>query len=93
MGQRIWRVNLETPTGDHRPWLEVNKSIPDWPQRLKHDRMFFALVYPEAIRQILHYVLIKLEFHDPHCGTRWESQWVRWGVVLASPEATAAHGE
>jgi hypothetical protein len=78
LGRRVWKVNLRPEQGDGRPWLEVNREIPDVSNKLRHDRVFFALVYPEIVRVILQEILRREDF-DLH-GTDWRGRWLRWAV-------------
>lgn len=81
LGQQAWRVAFE-PNG---PVLELNNRIDAIKEIAKHDAMFFALVYPAAVREVLAQILL-VEQHDPHQdGDEWWSLWLRWAARYASP--------
>jgi len=76
LGQQVWRVSFENA----QPWLEVNADIPAIKERAQRDPVFFALVFPAVVRQILAEVLVTRDFFDPSEAEKWESRWLRWGI-------------
>ncbi|HKO55398.1 MAG TPA: hypothetical protein VJ276_05930 [Thermoanaerobaculia bacterium] len=80
LGQQAWRIAHE-PNG---PVLELNNAIDDVRNVARHDAMFFALVYPAAIREILTRILL-VEGHDAHEeGDEWWHLWLRWAARYSS---------
>jgi hypothetical protein len=86
IGDRIWKLDLER--GD-MPWLVVNERITDPNRLLQSDVMFFCMVYPEIIRQVLTYVLInsdedftdiEIEADDEEV---WQVRWLWFGKILS----------
>ena len=81
LGQQAWRIAFE-PNG---PVLELNNRIDAVKDVARNDAMFFALVYPAAVRQVLTQVLL-VEGHDAHEeGDEWWSLWLRWAERYSSP--------
>lgn len=77
LGDEIWQLD----TSDE-PRLLVNKSaVSDWRQ-LAISPIFVALVYPEALRQILHYILISEQHRDVDDEFDWRSKWLRFSTLL-----------
>ncbi len=81
LGNQIWRVNLRHGQGDGRPWLDVNNRIDQIMQRAKDDPVFFSLVYPELIRQILNEIVVAQELSDEDdSSNKWQAQWIKWAI-------------
>ncbi len=82
LGQQPWRISFE-PSG---PVLELNQRIDDVKNVAKTDAMFFALVYPAAVRQVLTQILLVDQQDEPADGEEWWDLWLRWaGRFVASP--------
>jgi len=79
--QQAWRVAFE-PSG---PVLELNNRIPDVKDVAKNDALFFALVYPAAVRQVLTQILLVDEHEAHEDGEEWWSLWLQWAARYASP--------
>jgi hypothetical protein len=76
LGDELWRVDL-----DDEPRLLVNKSAaPDWRQ-LAQSAIFFALVYPAVLRQVLTSILAG-GHRDTDDETDWRSKWLRFASLL-----------
>jgi hypothetical protein len=74
LGQQAWRVVFEPDT----PVLELNNRIEGIESIARDDALFFALVYPAAVRAILTQILLvdgHESFEDP---TEWWALWVLW---------------
>jgi hypothetical protein len=81
LGQQPWRIAFEAD----RVVLELNNRIPSVKDVARGDAMFFALVYPAAIRQILTQALL-VEQQDAHEeGDEWWNLWLRWAARLVAP--------
>ena len=81
LGQQAWRVAFE-PNG---PVLELNNRIPDVKDIARNDALFFALVYPAAVRQVLTQILLVDEHEAHEDGDEWWSLWLQWAARYASP--------
>ena len=78
MGERVWRIRFE----QNRPYLQVNKHIPDIMYRAQNDPRFFALVFPEVIRQILYRALIiEGHYEVTNEDDKWKDQWLRYAIT------------
>ncbi len=74
LGQQAWRIAFE-PNG---PVLELNNRIDGIKDVAKSDAVFFALVYPAAVRQVLTQILL-VETQEPsEEGDEWWNHWLRW---------------
>jgi hypothetical protein len=79
LGEQPWRVAFE-PNG---PVLELNNRIEEVRNVARNDAMFFALVYPAVVREILTHILL-VERHDAtEEGGDWWSLWLRWAARFA----------
>jgi hypothetical protein len=81
LGQQPWRVAFEA----NGPVLELNNRIAHVKDVAKNDAVFFALVYPAAVRQILTQILL-VEEHEAHDeGDEWWNFWLRWAAKFSGP--------
>jgi hypothetical protein len=85
MGNRIWRLDLDRP---ELPWLVINSMISDPNRLLRSDEMFFCIVYPEIVRQILTHVLLRAEedysVMDSDAEEEdWRLRWLWFGRKLS----------
>lgn len=79
LGQQAWRVAFEADT----PVLELNNQIDGIQKLAKEDGLFFALVYPAAIREILTRILV-IERHGAFDeADEWWSLWLHWASRYA----------
>jgi hypothetical protein len=80
LGQQAWRIAFES-TG---PVLELNNRIENVKDVAKRDAVFFALVYPAAVRLVLTQILL-VETRDAHEeGDEWWNLWLRWAARFTS---------
>lgn len=74
LGQQAWRISFEPDS----PVLELNQEISGIESMARDDALFFALVYPSAVRAILTQILM-IEGHEAfEEGTEWWALWIRW---------------
>jgi hypothetical protein len=79
--QQAWRIDF----GVEGPVLELNNRFPSIKEAAKSDAVFFALVYPAAVRQVLMQILL-VDRHDAHDdGDEWWNLWLRWAARYAAP--------
>lgn len=79
LGDQIWRLNLSEDEG--MPVLEVNRELAtntNVADFVRSHPLFFGLVYPAAVREILAYVLRAEEY--PNDEDDWRGQWLRLGA-------------
>ncbi len=77
LGETVWRLNF----ANGRPWLDVNNRIPGIMQIARDDRQFFALVYPEVVRQVLYRVLVREGYFEvQNDDNDWRDQWLRFAL-------------
>lgn len=76
LDQQVWRITFEPDM----PILQLNNRIAGIEKIAKEDALFFALVYPAAVREILTQILL-VEGHDVFEQTDdWWSLWIRWAA-------------
>ncbi|MBC8870461.1 MAG: hypothetical protein H8E44_13650 [Planctomycetes bacterium] len=93
LGQRVWRVRFS----EHGVHLQVNRRIPQIKDVARGHKMFFALVYPEVVRQTLaHVIFVEGRDQLTEDGHDWRNQWLRFGMqwhpTRAAPPAVPADG-
>lgn len=75
----IWNLDLSS----ERPVLQLNDRIDGIKDIARIDQQFFALVYPDVIRQILRTILIENDYADADSDEDdWQSQWLRFAEGL-----------
>ncbi len=80
LGDQAWRVTFESDS----PVLELNNRIAGIDKLAKEDPLFFALVYPAAVRAILTQILL-VDQHDAfEESEEWWSLWIRWASQYAA---------
>jgi hypothetical protein len=80
LGQQAWRLAFES----NGPVLELNNRIDNIKDVARNDAVFFALVYPAAVRQILTQILL-VDTQDAHEeGDDWWNLWLRWAARFSS---------
>lgn len=85
LDQLSWRVYFDVDT----PVLQLNNSIAGIEKLARDDSLFFALVYPAAVREILTRVLV-IEAHDSSEETsEWWDLWLRWASRYTSSPVPA----
>jgi hypothetical protein len=92
LGETAWSVQMRDTKP---PLLRVNKRLPDPMNMTQTDARFQALVFPGAVRQILHHILVTKEFgptNDPDQGDRWMNDWLRFATAFAGGTPPAMEG-
>ncbi|HMC23599.1 MAG TPA: hypothetical protein VKL19_17215 [Thermoanaerobaculia bacterium] len=78
--QQAWRIAFEPDS----PVLELNNRIIGVENIAKDDALFFSLVYPAAVREILTEILL-IDGHDAfEESTEWWALWIRWALQYAN---------
>lgn len=81
LGEVIWKLGSE-PGGFV---LYVNNRIPNVREVLRTDAVFFSLVYPAAVREILTRILFVEEHFDANDDSDdWRSLWLRFARDLGA---------
>lgn len=79
LGGAVWRLDLE---GDW-PSLQLNSRVDNIREIARTDSRFFALVYPEVVRQVLYQVVVVEDYTDPEGDPEdWMSLWLRFAWEL-----------
>lgn len=86
LGQQAWRVTFESDT----PVLELNNMLDGIQRIAKEDALFFALVYPAAIRAILTQVLLVDQHAASDDTDEWWGLWLRWASHFADAPPSSA---
>ncbi len=73
LGDVIYRISFD---GDH-PVLQINEDFRDFRSIATND-VFFALVYPEAYREILTKIYLIDKVYNDDDMDEWPSQWIRF---------------
>lgn len=75
----VWRLDMS----DSQPILQVNSSIEGIRETVRSDSIFFALVYPEIVRQVLRHILVTENYGDEEGDPDdWQSNWIRFAQEL-----------
>lgn len=74
LDQQAWRIAFEPDL----PVLELNSRIANIDAIAKDDSLFFALVYPAAVREILTRILVIEQFDAFEATNDWWNLWIRW---------------
>jgi len=82
LGDRVF--NISFCDIDDEVWLEINDSISDYDDLARTDE-FMALVYPEALRQILTRVLFVEKVFDTD-GEAWPNRWIKFAQLIRTDE-------
>ena len=72
LGQQLWRLHYE----EHDVFLFVNSEVPGFSESVRSDPVFYALIYPEIVRQILSKAILRggdPESDDDTWATLWLS--------------------
>jgi hypothetical protein len=69
LGERIWRVDLNPHTG---PVLQVTTKVPELPTKLKNDPLLQGVIYPQAFREVLWFIIREEEIDD---DLPWVQNW------------------
>ena len=73
MGHELWNLDF---SHDH-VWLNVNAKVADFDNTVRSDPKFFALVYPQLVRQVLSRALSEAESWEP---IGWCGKWLNWAL-------------
>jgi len=77
LGQLVWRIRFS----EYGVYLQVNQNIPQIKEIARGHKMFFALVYPEVVRQTLAQVVFAEGFDQlTEDADDWRNQWLRFGM-------------
>jgi hypothetical protein len=77
LGQRIWKLTYTK----NDVYLDVNKHVPEIKEIARGNHLFFGLVYPEVIRQILERLLLGEGHFEPSGDDEdWRDLWLRYGI-------------
>jgi len=74
LDQQPWRISFEADT----PVLKLNNRIDGIEKLATTDPLFFALVYPAAVREILTRILLIDQQAAGDDDEAWASHWLRW---------------
>lgn len=81
LGDVPWRVNLQE---DSLPELALNNRIPGCIDRIQHDPLFQALVFPGAVRSVLSWIY----WRDlANSEEEWVTRWLGFASAIAGEEA------
>lgn len=76
LGDAVWRLEF---SGDH-PRLQVNSLLPSSLEMVRENPLFFGLVFPEVVRQMLTRLLIEDRYAGPAPEeVGWRSDWYAFG--------------
>ena len=78
LGDQVWRLDL---TGDW-PVVLVNSQVNSMKEIVKSDPAFFALVYPEIIRQVLNEIIESDQLDPEMDEDEWHSLWINFVTSL-----------
>ncbi|ACG75143.1 hypothetical protein AnaeK_3936 [Anaeromyxobacter sp. K] len=81
LGEEMWRLAL----GGDRPVLEVNK-FPGAEAFVRSDAVFAALVYPEAVRQVLWNIVLDDDWEGVDGLSGWREMWISFARTLTADE-------
>ena len=76
-----WRVNFQE---DSMPELALNNHIPGCIDRIQHDPLFQALVFPGAVRSILSWIYWR-DLVDSE--EEWVSRWLTFAGAISGEDA------
>jgi hypothetical protein len=88
LGQQLWKLDFK----EHDVFLLVNKSIHGLGERVRSDPLFYAVVYPQVVRQVLMQAIaedVDLDEDDD----RWPVMWLRFGKNLHPTRESPPSGE
>jgi hypothetical protein len=79
LGDLVWRLDFSNDL----PVLQLNSGIEDIREIARGNRSFFALVYPEVVRQVLRYILVQENYGDASCDADdWQARWLSYAQSL-----------
>jgi hypothetical protein len=80
LGEQAWRIAFEPDSAV----LELNSRIAGIEKMAKDDPLFFALVYPAAVREILTRILLVERYSAVERSDEWWSLWIQWASHYSS---------
>lgn len=87
LGHRLWALEFK----DQYVSLLVNRDVPELTERAGSDPLFYAIVFPEAMRQVLHKAIDENRSSQEDDDDHWAVAWLKFGRDLhpmreSSPE-------
>ncbi len=77
LGQQLWRLDFQ----ESHVFLFINSEVPELAESIRSDPTFYAIIYPEIVRQILRRAIV--ENGDPDANDdRWSTLWLSFGRKL-----------
>ena len=83
LGSAIWQMDFN---GDW-PVLRLNHTMNGIGRSDTLNNRFLSLIVPEALRQILHRIIVEDEHTDPDCDDDWPSLWLKLASTLPGMSA------
>lgn len=77
LGQELWKLEFR----DHDVFLLVNQDVPGLSESIRSDPVFFSLIYPQVMRQVLHHAIADGAEPDEE-DDRWPVLWLTFGRKL-----------
>jgi hypothetical protein len=77
LGQELWKLEFR----DHDVFLLVNQDVPGLSESIRSDPVFFSLIYPQVMRQVLHRAIAEGAEPDED-DDRWPVLWLTFGRKL-----------
>lgn len=77
LGQELWRLEFR----EQDVFLLVNQEVPGLAESIRADPVFFSLIYPQLVRQILHRAILEGADADED-NDRWPVLWLTFGRKL-----------
>jgi hypothetical protein len=93
LGDRLWKLDLEK---DDIPYIIVNTALGNVRELARDNDVFFGLVYPEAVRQILEDVFLNEDgedYADCNDTSDWRFLWSCFARSLTATEKVPKHEE
>lgn len=78
LGQQLWRLEYR----EHDVFLLVNKAVPGLGERAHSDPLFYAVVYPQVVRDVLQVAIFDEAADIDENSERWPNLWLRFGQSL-----------
>ncbi|QDV45812.1 hypothetical protein Enr13x_57150 [Stieleria neptunia] len=77
LGQELWKLEFR----DHDVYLLVNENVPGLSESIRSDPVFFSLIYPQVMRQVLTRAINEGAEPDEN-DDRWPVLWLAFGRKL-----------
>jgi len=88
LGQQLWDIDF----GEHNLCLRVNANVPGLVDRARWDPLFYAVVFPAVIRQVLDRA-IRTNAEVDEASDKWPVLWLRFGKQLHPEQVTPPSGQ